>query len=202
MAPNTLQSATSDVNGFQGACMRKLAALHLLRGSRFTGSAGVAIVSKTTAYLVTDSRYWLQAQEQVDKNWNVVPAGSVDGPRDWYEFIVDRVKDSRIGIDARMLSHEKAVTLNSQLQAKGSKLFYPPQNLVDLIWREKPPRSKEPVYVLSKNFTGMDAERKLTMLKTWIEEQPPSVPSYSKGPPTPGQMQAGMLISNLACIGE
>jgi hypothetical protein len=55
---------------------------------RFSGSAGEAIVSKTAAYLVTDSRYWLQAEEQIDSNWRLIPAGSVDGPKDWIEWIV------------------------------------------------------------------------------------------------------------------
>lgn len=168
--------------------------------SGFTGSAGVAIISKTTAYLVTDSRYWLQARTQLDNNWNLVEGGSVGGPTDWIDFLVARAKDSRIGIDARMLAHEKAVLLNSQLQAKGSKLFYPPQNLIDLIWKDKPPRSKEPVYVQPLKYTGMEANKKLAKLKDWIKAQPPTVPSYSKTPPTANQMQVGTLISNLACI--
>jgi Xaa-Pro aminopeptidase len=55
---------------------------------RFNGSAGQAIVSKTTAYLVTDSRYWLQAQEQLDSNWRLVQGGHTDGPKDWIEWLV------------------------------------------------------------------------------------------------------------------
>lgn len=47
-----------------------------------------AIVSMTTAYLVTDSRYWLQAEEQIYSKWRLIPAGSVDGPMDWIEWIV------------------------------------------------------------------------------------------------------------------
>lgn len=116
--------------------------------------------------------------------------------------MVNRVKDSRIGIDARMLAHEKAVVLNAQLQPKGSKLFYPPQNLVDLIWKEKPPRSKEPVRVQPLKFAGMEAGRKLARLREWIKERPPTVPSYSKDPPKAGQMQVGTLLSDLPSIGK
>ena len=56
--------------------------------SRFSGSAGQAIVSKSSAYLITDSRYWLQAQEQLDENWTLIRAGSNGGPKDWIEWIV------------------------------------------------------------------------------------------------------------------
>lgn len=55
---------------------------------RFSGSAGQAIVSKTAAYLVTDSRYWLQAREELDSNWYLIPAGAVDAPKDWMEWLV------------------------------------------------------------------------------------------------------------------
>ena len=61
------------------------------RSHRFTGSAGQAIISRNNAYLITDSRYWLQAQEQLDSNWMLIPAGAVDGPKDWMDWIVVRL---------------------------------------------------------------------------------------------------------------
>ncbi|KAH8107636.1 Creatinase aminopeptidase [Cristinia sonorae] len=168
--------------------------------SAFTGTAGVAVVSKSSAYLVTDSRYWAQARQELDANWNLVQAGDHDGPKDWVDFLVDRVQDSRVGMDARMISHEKATALNNQLQTKHAKLVYPPQNLVDLIWRDKPSRSKAPIFRQSTKYAGVSAEKKLQKLKRWIAEQSPSVPSYSKSEPKPAQKQVATLISNLSSI--
>jgi len=168
--------------------------------SGFTGSAGQAIVSKTNAYLITDSRYWLQARAQLDQNWILIQAGAVGGPVDWAEWLSDRVQDARIGIDARMISHEKATALNPAVQKKNSKLVYPPQNLVDLIWDEKPSRSREPIFVQPYRFTGKEAGAKLAELRAWIQEQPPSVPPYSKAEPKPSQMQVATLISSLPNI--
>lgn len=159
------------------------------------------MISKTAAYIVTDSRYWIQAEAQVDGNWTVIQAGAPGGPKDWIEWLVDRAKDSRIGIDARMLPHEKAILLNTELAPKKSKLFYPPQNLVDLIWKDKPSRSREPVFVQPLRFTGMEASAKLSELRKWIKSQPPSVPSYSKREPTDADKHVGTLISNLSSIG-
>jgi Xaa-Pro aminopeptidase len=65
------------------------------------------------------------------------------------------VKDARIGIDARMISHEKATLINSKINSSGSKLIYPPQNLVDLVWKDKPPKSKAPLFIQPIEFTGM-----------------------------------------------
>lgn len=168
---------------------------------RFTGSAGLAAVSKTDAYLIADSRYWIQARRELDRNWHVVEAGSVDGPKGWIEWLVDQVRDCRIGIDARMLAYETATTLNTKLQVKNVKLFYPPQNLVDLIWKDKPSRPREPVFVQPLKLAGMEAGAKIAKLRAWIKAQPPSVPSYSKTAPTATQMQEAILISNLASIG-
>ncbi|KAI0369605.1 Creatinase/aminopeptidase [Pilatotrama ljubarskyi] len=166
----------------------------------FTGSAGQAIVSMTTAYLITDSRYWLQAQEQLDHNWVVIKAGAVDGPKDWIEWLVDRAENHKIGIDARLISYEKATMLNNLLKPKNSKLYYPPQNLVDLIWRDKPPRSREHIYVQPIEFTGYGANEKLARLREWIRKQRPHVPSYSNAEPKPSQVQVATLLSNLSCI--
>ncbi|RPD54446.1 Creatinase/aminopeptidase [Lentinus tigrinus ALCF2SS1-7] len=168
--------------------------------SGFTGSAGQAIVSKNSAYLITDSRYWLQAHEQLDQNWVIVEAGAPGNVRDWTEWILQRANDSKIGIDARLISYEKATALNNELKPKNSKLQYPPQNLVDLVWREKPARSREPVYVQPLSYTGTSSGEKLRRLRDWIKQQRPSVPSYSKAEPKPSQMQVATLISNLSSI--
>ena len=56
---------------------------------RFTGSAGQAVVYKNGAYLITDSRYWLQANAELDQvNWSLIQAGAVDGPKDWIEWLI------------------------------------------------------------------------------------------------------------------
>lgn len=158
-------------------------------------------MGKTEAFVATDSRYWIQARQELDRNWHIVKVGSVDGPSDWVDWLVERVHDCKVGIDARLLSYEKATLLNTKLQDKKTKLYYPPQNLIDLIWKEKPPRSPEPVFVQPMKLAGQEAGAKIAKLRAWIKAQPPSLAAYPKGPPTPAQFQEGMLVSNLAAIG-
>ena len=39
----------------------------------FTGSAGIAVVTATSAVLWTDSRYYIQAEKQLDsKHWSLM----------------------------------------------------------------------------------------------------------------------------------
>lgn len=44
-------------------------------------------MSKTAAYLITDSRYWLQAEQELDSNWVLIRAGMQSGPRNWVDWI-------------------------------------------------------------------------------------------------------------------
>ena len=53
-----------------------------------------------------------------------------------------------------MISHEKATLINAKIQGLESKLIYPPQNLVDLIWAEKPEKPNAMLYVHSTEFAG------------------------------------------------
>ncbi|KAI0820086.1 Creatinase/aminopeptidase [Trametes gibbosa] len=168
--------------------------------SGFTGSAGQAIISQTAAYIIVDSRYWLQAEEECDRNWVKVRAGEPGGFKDWVDWLLARADNVKIGLDARLISYEKATALNNALKLKGSKLYYPPQNLVDLIWSDKPPRSREPIYVQKKEFSGPGSNEKLARLRDWIRKQRPAVPSYSKAEPKPSQIQVATLLSNLSSV--
>lgn len=45
----------------------------------------------TEAYLITDSRYWAQAQEELDKgHWHLVLVGVLGCPKDWLDWLVVR----------------------------------------------------------------------------------------------------------------
>ena len=95
MGPNISRLTTSAANGFPGGYYHRPHSgckNSLLTPSRFTGSAGQAIISRNNAYMVTDSRYWLQARDQVDSNWTIIEAGKPGQPKDWIDFLSVREK--------------------------------------------------------------------------------------------------------------
>jgi len=170
--------------------------------SGFTGSVGEAIVTRNNAYLVLDARYWDQAATEIDDNWTLVRAGAAGEPRDWVEWLLGRIRGSRIGIDARMLSLETANFLNKEMGLRNldSKLVFPSQNLVDLVWKDKPPKSVMAVYPQPLEFTGMEAPAKLAQIRQWIRNQPPTPLAYTKREPTPKDMQIGHILTSLPQI--
>jgi Xaa-Pro aminopeptidase len=62
----------------------------LKRPRSFTGSAGTAVISANNAYLFTDSRYWIQAERELDRNWVLQRVGS-PGSESWKDYIVVRL---------------------------------------------------------------------------------------------------------------
>ena len=87
--PNTSLRVTDAENGYPGEYIYGLIVLFTPHPAhRFSGGVGHAIVSNTAAYLVTDSRWWLQAREELDSNWYLIPVGGVDQPKDWIEWLV------------------------------------------------------------------------------------------------------------------
>ncbi|KAJ3757335.1 Creatinase aminopeptidase [Lentinula raphanica] len=167
----------------------------------FTGSAGQAIITMDAAFLITDSRYWIQAQQQLDSNWTLVRAGGPGNPKDWIEWLHPQITNSRIGIDGRMISYEKATLVNSKLASRGTKLVYPIQNLVDIVWKEKPAKSREPVFLHPIEFTGEHASSKLARLRDWIRSQPPDVSQYSRSQePSSSKINIATLITSLDAI--
>ena len=95
-----------------------------------------------------------------------------------------------------IISFQATTALNNALRPQNSKLQYPPQNLVVLVWSEKPQRIREITDVQPNEYTG--SGEKLTKLGEWIKQQRPAMPSYSKLEPKPSQILVGTLISNLS----
>jgi hypothetical protein len=56
----------------------------------FTGSAGQAIITHNKAYLLVDSRYYIQAEQQLEKDWTLVRLGETStSPRSWTQWLVE-----------------------------------------------------------------------------------------------------------------
>ncbi|KAG9085246.1 hypothetical protein FS749_004594 [Ceratobasidium sp. UAMH 11750] len=139
--------------------------------SGFSGSAGTAIVSLNNAYLFTDSRYYIQAEREIDSNWTLFKVGLPD-IKPWNEWLLNRPRGAAIGIDSRLIAHDTATALTSALKLKGMRMAYPQRNLVDQIWKDRPSKSAAPVYMHEMRFAGEHASEKLRKLRAWLREYP------------------------------
>ncbi|KAF8120222.1 peptidase M24, structural domain-containing protein [Boletus edulis] len=128
--------------------------------SGFNGSAGCAVISLKDAFLFTDGRYFLQAQQQLDENWTLMKQGLPDVPT-WQAFLPKNLeKGTRIGIDPTLILATDAQALKDSLGV--SELVPLSQNPVDVVWgSERPQRPKNPIFALDVKYSGESLRSKL-----------------------------------------
>ncbi|KAJ7599170.1 Creatinase/aminopeptidase [Mycena floridula] len=132
----------------------------------FHGSAGLAVVTQSEAFLFVDSRYWIAAEKAMDSRiWTlrkVDPRAMVPGG--FQDYLCSLPAGSRIGVDARLIPPALKVSLDGTLPTD-SRLIGQFDNLVDKVWLDKPPRSTDPVTVHPLKFTGRASDSKITELR-------------------------------------
>nr|GAT47459.1 predicted protein [Mycena chlorophos] len=76
----------------------------------------------------------------------------------------------------------------------------PPRPHINLAWKDKSHKSREPLFTQPVNFAGEDVSSKLEWLRDWIRRQAPAVPGYSKAEPTASQKHVATLVTSLPAI--
>ncbi|KAF5332129.1 hypothetical protein D9611_008071 [Ephemerocybe angulata] len=124
--------------------------------SGFNGSAGCAIVTLKDAYLFTDSRYFLQAGQQLDDNWELMKQGQPDVPT-WQDFLHKNIR--RMPRTSRRTPHRLcAVPLE--------------KNLVDEVWAgDRPAKPHNPVFYLDEKYSGRSFQDKVSSPREEIKKE-------------------------------
>jgi Xaa-Pro aminopeptidase len=118
--------------------------------SGFTGSAGTLLVTIDNAYLWTDGRYFIQAQEEIEGNGITLMKMGEDKTLE--EFLIEFMKDkSTLAFDGRVLPASQVISLKEKLP---NKSFVTDIDLVGNVWKERPKLPYSLIYKLDKLFTG------------------------------------------------
>lgn len=129
--------------------------------SGFTGSAGTLVVTADQALLWTDSRYFLQATQQLEGTGiTLMKEGLPDTPsiREW---LFDNLPlNSTVGIDGLLFSQNAVKSLRSLLQVHSISLdtnFSPAPEL----WTGRPELPSDPIFIHDPKYAGETAESKI-----------------------------------------
>ncbi|KAK9856848.1 hypothetical protein WJX84_010209 [Apatococcus fuscideae] len=139
--------------------------------SNFTGSAGVAVITIDKAALWTDGRYFLQAEQQLEKGWELMKAGTPGCP-EIDEWLVDVLPEgARVGIDPFL--HTVAATRSLQQKLAENKRLLVPLlggNLVDAVWGSAQPAAPTAAMrVHPAEYAGQSVPEKLAELLKHME---------------------------------
>lgn len=129
--------------------------------SGFTGSAGNLIVTADKALLWTDSRYFLQAADQLDGTGiQLMKDGLADTPSQ-AKWLCDNLPEgATVGVNGMLLSIAAKSALEKQLNAHGIELnckFDP----VDTVWPTRPALPKGKVFIQPLKYAGKSAHEKI-----------------------------------------
>lgn len=137
----------------------------------FTGSAGTAVITLTEAGLWTDGRYFVQAERQLSGSTVTLYRMGEEGVPKVDEFIEDRLPEKGcLGFDGRVVNGSWGKKLAGIAEKKSAGL-YVTEDLIDLIWENRPPLSKEPMFLLEEKYSGKSTGDKLSELRAEMKKE-------------------------------
>ncbi|MDE6207534.1 MAG: aminopeptidase P family protein [Muribaculaceae bacterium] len=132
--------------------------------SGFTGSAGDLVVTATDAALWTDSRYFLQAADQLaGTGIRLMKDGLADTPT-ITEWLCKELKaGERVGLDGMLFTQPQVTALADALGAKGISLCIDYLPVADL-WTDRPALPSDPIFVHDIAYAGEAARDKMAKI--------------------------------------
>lgn len=139
--------------------------------SGFTGSAGTLLVLKDHVGLWTDGRYFLQAKEQLEGSGITLYRSGQPGVPSLENVLQERLSAGEtLGFDGRCVMAGYARRLREQLEEKGITVVSG-FDLVGDVWEDRPPLSREPVWILPEEYAGMGAGEKIAEVRRVLKQK-------------------------------
>ena len=130
--------------------------------SGFTGSNGTAVVTLDDAGLWTDSRYFLQAAEQLEGSGFTLRKENIPGEPtvlEWLGEVLD--EDAVVGVDGRLFSLIEANRIE-MFCAQNGFMFAPDFRAAEAIWTDRPTRPMNPAFVHDEALAGEAVDSKIS----------------------------------------
>lgn len=136
--------------------------------SGFTGSAGTLLITQDFAGLWTDSRYFVQAEEQLQgSGFELVPL-KVQGMPEYLQWIKAHVSArGHLGFDGNSTPMQIALLAGEMLDCK----IHANLDLIDRIWPERPALPKDPAFLISEHISGTSAKHRIQAVREKLQSQ-------------------------------
>lgn len=127
--------------------------------SGFNGSAGDLVVTANDALLWTDSRYFLQAAEQLSDTGIVLMKDGLPDTPDIAAWLTHNLASgARVGVDTMLFNVDALAALKARLQRRGIDVvtFDPAA-----VWQNRPELPDSPIFVHDIKYAGVEAKDKI-----------------------------------------
>lgn len=137
--------------------------------SGFSGSAGTVVITTDKAGLWTDSRYFIQAEEQLEGTGiSLFKDRLSETPSipEWLGSVLQ--KGEKVGIDGWVNSMQEADGLRKALESYGIELVLT-KDPFDSIWDDRPSLPLTPVFIHGIEYAGISCSEKIERIKDSIK---------------------------------
>lgn len=132
--------------------------------SGFTGSAGTVVVTEKSAGLWTDSRYYLQAERQLQGTGISLFRFGLPGVPDYPGWLAQELPEkSVVGMAADEVTIAQTQSFTEEFSGRQIS-FAATEDLLDIIWEDRPAVPKGPLRELTVEQTGMSRSDKIDMV--------------------------------------
>ncbi len=131
--------------------------------SGFDGSAGTLVVTVEGAALWTDSRYWLQAEAQLDGSGITLMREEADGVPSMAEWLCSKFAHGRVGVDASLYTVR---SMESLMRSLSPLEVVAMGDIFDELWSGRPAMPDAPVTLLDDEYSGLRASGKLRRVRS------------------------------------
>jgi Xaa-Pro aminopeptidase len=137
----------------------------------FTGSSATVVVTEEFAGLWTDSRYYVQAQQQLHGSEFNFMQPLKNEKMDFIGWLSDNVRNgSTIGVDGRTVSIDKMRKIGKALVGKDVR-YITEADLISEIWTDRPPMPLSMAFDFPVSFCGKDRIAKIAEVREKMIQQ-------------------------------
>jgi len=137
--------------------------------SGFDGSAGTVVITMDKAALWTDSRYFLQAEEQLKGTGiELMREGLTETPGIITWIISQLGNNEKVGINAQIISCNAYSSMKEELKMNNIELVS--VDLISKIWTDRPSLPIDPFYEYDIKFAGKSATNKINSVRQQMKQ--------------------------------
>ncbi|MDD3181830.1 MAG: aminopeptidase P family protein [Alphaproteobacteria bacterium] len=137
--------------------------------SGFTGTSGFVIVLIDRAAFFTDSRYTIQAEDQIPPDLFEVYNVSQKTPNEW--LCANLRSKMKIGFDPKLHSGDQVKKLEIVALKHGASLVPVEQNLIDSIWVDRPEATLAPIVMHDTIYAGKSSSLKRHEIANTLQQE-------------------------------
>lgn len=133
--------------------------------SGFTGSAGTVVITKDHAGVWTDSRYFIQAEEELSQSNFQLHKLGVAHTMEHVEWLHHELSEGdTVALDGNLFSIAAVEKMKERLSSKKINL-QTDVDLMDSIWKDRPSLPKNKIFELSDSFAGESRRDKIQRIR-------------------------------------